>query len=107
MSTSASSKTYQYEPVGLDIWEPRSVLQRGMLVVKVQPAGCPPNGTLGHAFVADATTGAFYGLVLENSLRNPDDAALATADDPETLAAQGLHEAFAELDLILDQVLVA
>lgn len=61
---------YRFEPVGLDIWDRRSHQpERGARVVKTQPIGCPPNGTLGHCFVADAETGAFYGLVLIASLQ--------------------------------------
>jgi len=37
--------------------------------VKTQPYGCPKNGTMGHCFVADASTGEFYGLVLLASLQ--------------------------------------
>lgn len=61
---------YEFQPVGLDAMERRAHQPApGTRVVKTQPAGCPRNGTMGHTFVADAETGAFYGLVLTNSLR--------------------------------------
>ena len=63
-------KTYVFTPVGVDIWDRRSHQpEPGTLVVKTQPYGCPRNGTMGHCYVEDAATGAFYGLVLEASLR--------------------------------------
>ena len=65
-----AKRTYIYEPVGLDIWDRRANQpEPGTRVVKTQPHGCPRNGTMGHCFVADAATGAFYGLVLVNSLK--------------------------------------
>jgi hypothetical protein len=65
-----SKRRYTFEPVGLDIYDRRGNQPRpGTIVVKTQPHGCPKNGTMGHCFVADAETGHFYGLVLENSLR--------------------------------------
>lgn len=63
------SASYRFEPVGMDVWDRRrNQPEPGTVVVKTQPAGCPKNGTMGHVFVADAETGAFYGLVLKNSL---------------------------------------
>lgn len=60
---------FTYTPVGFDIFRPgRLAPAAGTVVVKTQPAGCPRNGTMGHCYIADATTGAFYGLVLVNSL---------------------------------------
>jgi len=65
-----SAAVYIFEPVGLDVFDRRSNQpERGTRVVKVQPPGCPRNGTMGHCFAADADTGAFYGLVLLNSLK--------------------------------------
>lgn len=65
-----SPRTYNFQPVGYDLFAPhRGTPLRGTLVVKTQPHGCPRNGTMGHCFVADATTGRFYGLVLVNSLQ--------------------------------------
>lgn len=60
---------YTFRPIGLDVWDRRANQpETGARVVKVQPYGCPRNGTMGHCFVADAASGAFYGLVLEASL---------------------------------------
>ena len=60
--------TYIFDPKGADLWDPPPRIQRGQRVVKVQPPGCPRNGTMGHCFVADAETGEFLGLVLVASL---------------------------------------
>jgi hypothetical protein len=63
------AKVYVFQPVGVDVWDRRAHQpQPGTKVVKVQPRGCPRNGTMGHAYVEDAETGQFYGLVLLNSL---------------------------------------
>lgn len=60
---------YRFEPAGWDLYAPHAgTPEQGTLVVKTQPHGCPRNGTMGHTYVADATTGAFYGLVLTASL---------------------------------------
>lgn len=65
-----SKRAYTFEPVGLDVWDRRANQpERGTRVVKTQPAGCPKNGTMGHCYVEDAETGAFYGLVLTASLK--------------------------------------
>lgn len=62
--------TYEFDPVGLDLFDPRPFHPPlGQSVVLTQPAGCPRNGTMGFVYVADAETGEFYGLVLKNSLR--------------------------------------
>lgn len=62
-------KVYEFRPVGADVFDRRPHQPApGTRVVKTQPAGCPRNGTMGHCYVADATTGRFYGLVLVNSL---------------------------------------
>lgn len=65
-----SAAVYEFQPVGMDVWDRgRLAPERGTRVVKTQPAGCPRNGTMGHCYIADAETGAFYGLVLVNSLK--------------------------------------
>ena len=63
-------RQYRYEPVGMDIFDVRKYQPaRGTLVVKCSGgAGAPPNGTMGHCYVKDAVTGAFYGLVMVKSL---------------------------------------
>ena len=61
---------YTFAPVGLDVWDRRAHQpEPGTRVVKTQPFGCPRNGTMGHTYVKDADTGAFYGLVLLASLK--------------------------------------
>ena len=66
----ARSTVYEFRPVGWDVFDRRaSQPEPGTRVVKTQPAGCPRNGTMGHCFVADAQTGAFYGFVLVASLK--------------------------------------
>lgn len=66
----AKKTVYRFEPVGFDAFAPHAKTPAaGTLVVKTQPVGCPRNGTMGHTYVEDATTGEFYGLVLVNSLK--------------------------------------
>jgi hypothetical protein len=63
------SKRYTFLPVGMDLFDRRPHQPKpGAVVVKVQPKGCPRNGTMGHCYVEDADTGQFHGLVLVNSL---------------------------------------
>lgn len=53
------SAAYRFEPVGLDVWDRRQYQpEPGTLVRKVQPHGCPRNGTFGHCYVVplSATT---------------------------------------------------
>ena len=65
----AKRKVFKFNPVGMDLYDRRPHHPApGTEVVKTQPAGCPRNGTMGHTYVADAATGAFYGLVLTASL---------------------------------------
>lgn len=65
-------KTFVFQPCGWDLVDPRPGQPKpGTLVKKVQPVGCPKNGTMGHCFVEDAETGVFYGLVSLRSLKNP------------------------------------
>ncbi len=63
-------KVYIFDPAGVDVfgWRPHQP-EPGTRVVKVHPPGCPPSDTMGHAFVADAESGTFYGLVSLASLR--------------------------------------
>jgi len=60
------AKKFVFSPVLFD----RRVagLCAGDTVVKVQPYGCPRNGTMGQTYVGDAVTGKFIGMVCENSL---------------------------------------
>jgi hypothetical protein len=69
-------KVYLFDPVGLDIWDRGAFApDPGILVHKVQPHGCPKNGTMGHCYVVpDDGTGNQYGaLVLEASLKEKED----------------------------------
>lgn len=70
MDSGQPGKTrFVFQPVGLDLFDPKAHSPKpGTVVVKVQPAGCPRNGTMGFTYVEDADTGEFYGLVLLNSL---------------------------------------
>lgn len=62
---------YRYEPVMFDRFTERKVpLAEGTLVRKVQPVGCPRNGTMGQCYV-EGLDGTFYGLVCVNSLVKP------------------------------------
>lgn len=64
------AKKYRYVAAGWDLIDPnprRPV--DGTIVVKTSGGpGSPPNGTMGHCFIADATTGRFLCLVSEASL---------------------------------------
>jgi hypothetical protein len=60
---------YRYDPVLFDMISKRSVpIPDGARLVKMQPFGCPKNGTMGMCYVEDADNGEFYGLVCLNSL---------------------------------------
>lgn len=70
MTSKYRSKTvYRYDPVPFDKFTKRTVeIPDGARLVKVQPFGCPKNGTMGMCYVEDLDTGEFYGLVCLNSL---------------------------------------
>ena len=60
---------FVFHPLGLDLLDPKPHTPAdGTVVVKTQPQGCPRNGTMGFAYVEDAATGEFYGLVHLTSL---------------------------------------
>ena len=62
-------KLYRFEPVGLDLFDRKAYMPiPGDLVYKTQPYGTPRNGTMGMAYVNDAETDEFRGLVLLASL---------------------------------------
>lgn len=63
------SQKFVYEPVLLDRFDGRTGLAAGDIVVKIQPHGCPRNGTMGQCYVGDPESGAFIGMVCVNSLR--------------------------------------
>lgn len=61
---------YRLGPLAfMDATDARVKPWEGHRVYVVQPHGCPRNGTMGHVYVEDAETGAFIGLVQENSLK--------------------------------------
>jgi len=57
---------YNYNPVGLDVFDSRTGLKKGDKVKVVNLHGCPPANTMGHCHVT--LNGKFAGLVLCNSL---------------------------------------
>jgi hypothetical protein len=66
---------YTFRPVPLDQWMPpfgvvRGTLAPGITVRVVDPPGCPPTDTMGHAYIEDPETGEYLGLVHCNSLRS-------------------------------------
>lgn len=65
------AKKYTFRASGYDILDRRaSTPEDGAQVVKVQPHGCPKNGTFGMVYVADAATGEFIGMVDARSLES-------------------------------------
>lgn len=63
------SKVYEFHPVLFDrISPPAKRISAGTLVVKIQPHGCPKNGTMGMCYIGDKDTGEFIGMVCVNSL---------------------------------------
>lgn len=71
------SRVFTYAPVGVDAFDPKPHHpEPGARVILTQPTGCPKNGTMGFVYVKDAETGAFYGLVLKNSLAETSDFAV-------------------------------
>jgi len=62
------AKKYRYEPVLFDRCNPPKGLMLGDTVVKVQPHGCPKNGTMRMTYVGHPETGELYGLVMIASL---------------------------------------
>jgi hypothetical protein len=62
-------KTYTLQPIGLmDRGDPRVMRHAGTEVRKVQPYGCPRNGTMRMTYVERVDTGEFIGLVCLSSL---------------------------------------
>lgn len=61
---------YKLVPAGLmDRCDKRVMAHAGKEVQIIQPAGCPPNGTMGQTYVQVAETGEFIGLVSKHSLQ--------------------------------------
>lgn len=84
-------RVYVYEPVLFDRMS-GGRCPKGAKVVKTQPYGCPKNGTMGMCYVQDAETGAFYGLVMLNSLEATNEMAVE-----RDLAAEARDRRSAEL----------
>lgn len=64
----ARAKKYVYEPVLMDRTSGLA-LDPGTIVIKVQPFGCPKNGTMGQCYIGDAYSGNVISMVCENSLK--------------------------------------
>jgi hypothetical protein len=79
MATHNGKIVYVFDPVGWDIFDARSYTpDKGALLQKTQPAGCPKNGTMKHCYVA-LLDGTFLGLVHQNSLKRATKADVARA----------------------------
>lgn len=64
-----NARIFVLEPAGLlDITSARVMAHKGAEVQKIQPHGCPRNGTMGQVYVQVAKTGEFIGLVNQASL---------------------------------------
>jgi len=75
-------RRYLFLPIALDRWDRRPWHpEPGTVVIKVQPHGCPPNGTMRHCFIGENPTGRFLGLVLESSLVGLQDGPLTRCRD--------------------------
>jgi hypothetical protein len=62
-------KTYRINPAGLmDRTDSRVLRCTGQEVHVIQPAGCPNPSRMGMAYVQNAVTGDFIGLVSKSSL---------------------------------------
>lgn len=65
----ANARIFKLEPAGLlDRGDTRISQHEGVEVQKVQPHGCPRNGTMGMVYVQVAETGQFIGMVSKHSL---------------------------------------
>ena len=59
---------YRYEPVAFDLLYDHTVpIAPGTVVRKVQPHGCPRNGTMGQTYI-ETEAGEFVGMRCTNSL---------------------------------------
>lgn len=64
-----AGRVYVFSPQGYDRLMPEHYSAiRGQLVRVVQLPGAPKPNTMGHAHIADASTGSFLGLVSTASL---------------------------------------
>jgi hypothetical protein len=60
-------KVYTFDPVMMDLCDPKTKLKKGDKVKVVNLRGCPPANTMGHCHVE--FNGEFAGLVHCNSLK--------------------------------------
>lgn len=60
-------KQYIFDPVMMDVCDPKTTLTKGNVVTVVNLRGCPPANTMGHCHVN--FIGKFAGLVHCNSLK--------------------------------------
>ena len=63
-----TGSTYRYRPGMIDVLHPPYDLAPGDLVRVVRLRGCPPPGSMGHAYVEHVDGRGFAGLVHVNSL---------------------------------------
>lgn len=61
-----AGKSYQFNPVLIDVCDPKTSLKSGDIVTVVKLHGCPPPNTMNHCHVN--YQGRFAGLVHCNSL---------------------------------------
>ncbi len=62
-----AGSTYEYQPVMMDVYDPKTPLKPGDKVKVVNLRGCPSPNTMGHCHVEH--NGQFAGLVCTNSLQ--------------------------------------
>ncbi len=68
MKVRVNSK-YTFVAAGWDVFDPNSSApENGTLVKVINKYGCPKANTMGHAYIENAKTQEFYGLVSTNSL---------------------------------------
>lgn len=70
--TTSKPRLYRFTPCALDVWDARDNQPApGTIVRKIQPHGCPRNGTMAHCYVEPADGSGHYALVCEASLKDP------------------------------------
>lgn len=69
MRSKQTARLYRFEPVPFDLFFPtKGAPAAGAIVVKVQPFGCPKNGTMGNCYVAPPDDLRDVSMVMVNSL---------------------------------------
>jgi hypothetical protein len=65
-----AGRVYVFQPVGMDLWDSRTLgIKPGDLVRVVNLYGCPPANTMAHCHIETADGGEFAGLVMTASLQ--------------------------------------